>query len=95
MRIGVKKMSRPIKESERIVIVLSKKVMETLTRDSSTFGMEKSSYLSQLIMQKHLEMTATGLLEKLSPEQIQMFVSSKEGGVKSEIQSIDTGRKLE
>jgi hypothetical protein len=84
-------MARPFKETEKAVIVLSKSVMETLAKDAKTFGMEKSAYISQLIMQKHLEMTAAGLLEKLTPQQIQMVMENEERREHGEISSNNPG----
>lgn len=63
-------MARPKKESSPLTISMQKNVLEVLEQDSDKFGMAKGAYISQLIMQKHLEMVATGLLEKLTPEQI-------------------------
>lgn len=64
-------MARPKKDTGTLTIALTNSVLEVLEKDSNTFGISKGAYISQLIMQKHMEMLATGLLDKLTPEQIQ------------------------
>lgn len=65
-------MARPKVETKMIGFKIEVGVLEVLEEDSRRYGISKGAYISQLIMQKHIEMVATGLIEKLTPEQIQM-----------------------
>jgi len=75
---GENKMARPKRNTEPITISLTLEVHEILSHDSERFGIGRGAYISQLIMQKHMEMIATGLLEKLTPEQIQMAIAESQ-----------------
>lgn len=68
-------MARPKKDMSPLTISIADQVREILEKDAGMFGISKGAYISQLIMQKHIEMISTGLLEKLSPEQLQMAIT--------------------
>lgn len=68
-------MARPRGNSKILQISIDMGVYEVLENDSRKFGLQKGAYISQLIMQKHIEMVATGLIEKMTPEQIQLSLS--------------------
>lgn len=82
-------MARPKRESAPLTIKLANNVLEVLDQDCNRFGISKGAYISQLIMQKHLEMVATGLLEKMSPEQIQLALDEQrqKSTVKQDVES--------
>jgi len=70
-------MGRPKKETITITITLTPKVKETLEADAEVYGLGKAAYISQLIMQKHIERISTGLMEQLTPEQFQEAIKKQ------------------
>lgn len=73
-------MAKPKRETGTLTISLTTEVLKILDQDSTRFGVMKGAYISQLIMQKHMELIATGLLEKMTPEQIQIALKDQKNG---------------
>lgn len=55
---------------KRLSISLEGEVLEKLEKGSKRYGLSLSGYISQLIMQKDIEMESMRLVSKLSDEQI-------------------------
>lgn len=72
-------MGRQKKVTKPVTFNMDLGVLDILVQDSGMYGISKGAYISQLIMQKHLELVATGLIEKLTPEQIQTTISEMKG----------------
>lgn len=73
-------MARPKTETKLVSFKMDLGVVQVLEEDAKRYGILKGAYISQLIMQKHIEMVATGLIEKMTPEQIQTTISEMKQG---------------
>jgi predicted CopG family antitoxin len=56
--------------AKKIQITLQDDVFENLTKDSKRFGLSRSGYLAQLVMQKNMELSAMRMVNKLTDEQL-------------------------
>lgn len=65
-------MARPKKDTKIVSFNIDLGVYQVLEEDSGRYGISKGAYISQLIMQKHLELIASSLIQKMTPEQIQL-----------------------
>jgi hypothetical protein len=65
---GVNKMGE--RKSIRLGISVQPEVLNVLQEDSKRYGLSISGYISQLIMQKNLELSALRVVSKLTDEQI-------------------------
>ena len=74
-------MARPKKDTKIVSFNIDLGVLEVLEQDAKRYGIPKSAYISQLVMQKHLELVATGLIQQMTPEQIQMTLEEGKGSV--------------
>lgn len=63
----------------KVTVTMSQKVLEKLNESAERMGINRSAYVSYLIMQKEQEKSAIDFVAKLTPEQIQKAI--KENGI--------------
>lgn len=67
-------MARPVRDTIKIQIALTPSVIEELDKECEMFGISRSAYISQIIMQKGIELESRKLLKSMTAEQLQIAV---------------------
>lgn len=66
--------------SRKMQITLQDDVYQNLQQDSTRFGLSMSGYISQLIMQKNIELSAAKALNALTGDQLREQIKLQLGG---------------